>query len=66
MSNDSDSKGYDKGLMLITPQMIEAGIARWREFHFGQSEAEIVEAIYLAMAIELQHIVSASATKPVT
>ena len=36
----------------ITQEMIEAGISRWRNFHFGQKEAETVEAIYLAMVLE--------------
>jgi hypothetical protein len=36
----------------ITPPMVESGIAALREFHFGESEARIVEAIYLAMALE--------------
>lgn len=39
-------------LIEITPQMISAGVDRWREFRFGQDEREIVEAVYLAMEIE--------------
>jgi hypothetical protein len=36
----------------ITPEMIAAGVARAKEFSFGVPLAELVEAIYLEMAIE--------------
>lgn len=36
----------------ITPEMIEAGVWRMREFSYGQSLHELVEAIYLQMEIE--------------
>jgi hypothetical protein len=36
----------------ITPAMIDAGVRRLRDFHFGEPEDRIVEAVYLAMAIE--------------
>ncbi len=45
----------------ITPQMIAAGVDAFRSHHFGEPEARIVEAIFLAMAIEAQASRSASA-----
>ena len=49
-------------LIEITSAMVEAGIQAMRDFHFGESEAKIVEAIYLAMALERQAISSAFST----
>ena len=45
----------------ITEEMIEAGVAALRDFHIGQDEGEIVQAVFLAMAIERQHIERAAA-----
>ena len=36
----------------VTPEMIEAGMDRLRDFRIGQRLEEIVEAVYLAMEIE--------------
>lgn len=38
----------------ITEAMIEAGVQRLRDFCFGEPVNRIVEAVYLAMAIERQ------------
>lgn len=50
----------------ITSQMIEAGVYALRTFHFGQAEAEIVEAVFIAMMAERYSSSSASRTSPST
>lgn len=39
-------------LITITLSMVQAGVDRWREFHFGQDEHAVIEAVYLAMELE--------------
>ena len=50
------AKASEAELLLVhvvpTPEMIEAGMDRLRDFRIGQRLVEIVEAVYLAMEIE--------------
>lgn len=61
----SDGRVVARASRDMTPGMIRAGVDRLRDFHFGQDEADIVEAIYLIMEIErrVQEIEAASSTK---
>lgn len=46
----------DRPGILITPAMIDAGVDRLSDFRLTENWAEIVEAVYLAMQIEAQHM----------
>ena len=39
-------------LIVITPEMIEAGVDRLEEFKYGVPYSEIVESVYLYMELE--------------